>query len=361
MNVVEATQWSQLQKVIGMIKDIMTKASLEEMELMSTEVTGCIRNWADFDLKSQDPCDNKALPNLVRAIGEKEFPMQEQVAVLTPFGIEYLFEHGGLTKDGDRAWKNGFISNVMGGKVQIVDKGHTCKVGEVVFKLTPPKQKPLGDAEAPLDIGDYANGISYTADIATRWQREGGKNLPYPLVGMLVAWFTTLDSFENLTWNDYLDYGVQPMITAVVYLACEWAGRNCKNLKSRKKGKADGVDNLDILSLLTSFHDGNDKGFKVNSWLHKWRSFPYKYKYVTASDVGYEIPLGKGIQEWSTQTLSDTLRGLETVQETPMPWVYTAKGVAVQSSALTTMCFLRPFICYVAGVRTSGTSNLSGS
>ena len=170
--------------------------------------------WCDYDGKEKNVTDEEVFPSVVRNVGVKrnkvytpgEFPLVDPIAALTSHGLSECFRTGIITKD---TYKNGYLTNVIDdlieGEPENIDAIHDdrvkCYKAEIiqrnasepesitlrkndimlVLTCTPTKSPVMGDRNNPLPSDFVNHGITFSANMSTRFFEEVIKHTPFHL------------------------------------------------------------------------------------------------------------------------------------------------------------------------------------
>jgi hypothetical protein len=335
---------AQFDMIIGCCNILINYIKADESRADESFVT--LRQWAISD-RSEDnmnPTNSEYFPTIIRSPSETEFNLgTERAAVVTQYGMDTLlraFNGNDVGVDPDNM-PNAFITNI-----DPTTKG-TDEEGNVMIKGVALKPTSLDAMKAGV-TASATDGISYTESWVNRWS-EARRYTPFSLCSSYQTWLELLVA-QELTWEEAKQYGIQHILTGVLYLASEWACRTSK--ANLKKGKE-----ISAVGLLKAWISGSP--IAIPAWMQEWRK-PMTYKYVSQIDVGYPEVKDKGLAEWSREELSKAIGG-EQVNETNMPFIERSNGsYPLQNAALTTMGPLRMFLCFNAALESTGASHLKG-
>uniref|UniRef100_A0A2V0RA07 RdRp n=1 Tax=viral metagenome TaxID=1070528 RepID=A0A2V0RA07_9ZZZZ len=216
-------------------------------------------------------------------------------------------------------------------------------INGVALKLT--EQNPLETASTQ----DPTCGVSYTESWLSRWP-ECRRYTPFTLASTYLTWVEVLSLQYGDNWAEWKRNGGMCLLIGVCYLAAEWTARMAP-LNTFTKSQ------FSMKRMIEGWSKGKPPS-GVPQWMARWRSHK-SYTYVTANDIGYDLPDDKDIMEWSREVLSKEIGGVTPVA-TPMPFIEKGSGgYPLQEGALTTSGPLRMFLCLTLAIETCGSQHLS--
>lgn len=399
---VNASQRNSFFTAVDIIINLYEELNADEQKAIDDRVVKTISVWCEYDGKEKNVTDAEVFPSVVRKLGVKrnkvyspgEFPLIDPIAALTNHGLSECFRTGIVTKD---TYKNGYLTNIIDdlieGEVPDIDTIHddrvkcykaeiiqrnanepesiTLRKNDVILVLscTPTKSPMSGDRNNPIPSDFVNHGVTFSANMSTRFFEEVVKHTPFHIPTEYAARlfvvqelltesksgntrvYNTTNMYETLK-----DLGVIELIIGICYLAIEW----CATKELPAQGKKE--DFYGVKRLLSDWKADRPPQ-KVPYFVREWglAARRISYKYITPFDIGYRHRDSPGIHAACTAKLADQgVKGAERVAETQIPYVQTSTTVLLQSASFTTHSFHRSFVCYTASMYVAGTSHLTG-
>lgn len=358
---VNASQRNSFFTAIDIIISLYDELKAEEQKAIDDRVVKTISVWCDYDGKEKNVTDAEVFPSVVRKAGIKrnkvyspgEFPLVDPTAALTQHGLSECFRTGIIVKD---TYKNNYLTNVIDDliegeapeievvhddrvkcyKAEIVQRNAnepesiTLRKNDIVLKLscTPTKSPISGDKNNPIPSDFVNHGITFSANMSTRFFEEVIKHTPFHLPTEYAArlfvvqeLLTASKSGNTRTYNTtemyeiMRDLGVIELIIGMCYLAIEWCAT--KELPSQGKN-----ERFYGVKRLLSDWKADTPPKKVPNFVREWglRGRSISFKYITPYDIGYRHKDNPGIHAACMAKLADQeVKGADKVAETQIP------------------------------------------